>query len=88
MTWVACAKTEDRKCIVHWQETEIGVSEGDGSEDKENSQLRILKVVYKIQTWGLLLRFLPSSAGAAGSIPGLGINIPHASRPKKSLRKK
>ena len=52
-----CAKTEDRKCIVHGQEIEIGVSEGDGSEEKENSQLRMLKVVYKIQTWGLLLRF-------------------------------
>ena len=30
---------------------------------------------------------LPSNAGGAGSTPGWGINMPHASRPKKPLRK-
>ena len=34
------------------------------------------------------LRFRASSAGGAGSIPGLGTKIPHAARPKKLKKKK
>ena len=32
---------------------------------------------------GPVVKTLPSNAGGAGSIPGLGAKIPHASRPKK-----
>ena len=32
---------------------------------------------------GPVVKTLPSNAGGAGSIPGQGANIPHASGPKK-----
>ena len=93
MTWVACAKTEQRKCIVHQQELETAVSEGDASEEKKTAVNHV--------SWRQFITFrlgdvsgspvveaLPSNAGGAGSTPGWGINMPHASRPKKPLRKK
>lgn len=49
MKWIACAETEERKCIVHLQETEISVSGCDWGEKKKTAG--ILMAVYKIQTW-------------------------------------
>ena len=34
-----------------------------------------------------MVKTLPSNAGAAGSIPGQGVKISHASRPKKTKHK-
>ena len=34
-----------------------------------------------------VVKTLPSNAGGAGSIPGWGANIPHASPPKKNKTK-
>ena len=37
---------------------------------------------------GLVVKTLPSNTEGVGSIPGQGVKIPHAQRPKKKKNKK